>query len=99
LLLRKAVGPATAKTITALAVVGRMGLTNYLWQSVAMAAIFLPYGANLDGKLPLWTMPLVAILIYAPCWPVSSWWLAHFRFGPVEWLWRSFTYWRWQPFQ
>jgi uncharacterized protein len=29
----------------------------------------------------------------------SRWWLARFRFGPLEWLWRSATYGRWQPFR
>jgi uncharacterized protein len=28
---------------------------------------------------------------------VSPIWLAQFRFGPAEWLWRSLTYWQRQP--
>jgi uncharacterized protein len=30
---------------------------------------------------------------------LSPWWLARFRFGPAEWLWRSLTYWKRQPFR
>jgi uncharacterized protein len=85
------------RTSTPLAVVGRMGLTNYLWQSVAMSALFLPYGAALDGKLPYWSMPVVALAIFVPCWPFSAWWLSRFQFGPAEWVWRCFTYGRLQP--
>jgi uncharacterized protein len=85
------------RTSTPLAVIGRMGLTNYLCQSVAMSALFLPYGAALDGKLPYWSMPVVALVIFAPCWPFSAWWLSRFQFGPAEWLWRCFTYGRLQP--
>jgi uncharacterized protein len=80
-----------------LATIGRMGLTNYLWQSVAMSALFLPYGANLEGKLPVWGVTLMAVAIFIACWPMSSWWMARFRFGPAEWLWRCITYGKLQP--
>jgi uncharacterized protein len=29
----------------------------------------------------------------------SQWWLQKFRFGPAEWLWRSLTYLKRQPFR
>lgn len=77
--------------------IGRIGLTNYLWQSVAMSVLFLPYGFRLDQRLPYWTMPLLALGIYLPCSPASTWWLSRFRFGPSEWLWRCLTYARLQP--
>lgn len=80
-----------------LATIGRMGLTNYLWQSVAMSALFLPYGANLEAAIPVWSLALIAVAIFIAGWPMSSWWLARFRFGPAEWLWRCITYARWQP--
>ena len=81
----------------ALAVVGRMGLTNYLWQSVAMSLLFLPYGLRLDGKLPVRAYPLIGVIIFASHLPLSTWWLARYRFGPAEWLWRTATYGRLQP--
>ena len=80
-----------------LAIIGRMGLTNYLWQSVAMSTLFLPYGASLEGKVPVWGLALIAIAIFVACWPMSVWWLSRFRFGPAEWLWRSITYAQFQP--
>lgn len=40
----------------------------------------------------------MAAAIYSGELYVSVWWLGHFRFGPVEWLWRSLTYRRRQPF-
>jgi len=80
-----------------LATIGRMGLTNYLWQSVAMSALFLPYGANLEAAIPVWGLTLVAVGIFIAGWTMSSWWLARFRFGPAEWLWRCITYAQVQP--
>ncbi len=80
-----------------LAAVGRMALTNYLLQSVICASLFFGYGLGLFGHvgrfwlwgfiLGIWLLQLV----------VSPWWLARFRFGPAEWLWRTLTYWRLQP--
>jgi uncharacterized protein len=77
--------------------IGRMGLTNYLWQSVAMSVLFLPYGFGLADKLPFWTYPLIAVPIFLSHIPLSAWWLARYRFGPVEWLWRAATYARVDP--
>ena len=80
-----------------LAIIGRMALTNYLWQSVAMSLLFLPYGLRLEGTFPLWAYPLIALGIFLSHLPLSAWWLARYRFGPVEWLWRTATYGRRQP--
>lgn len=85
------------RRVAPLAMIGRMGLTNYLWQSVAMSILFLSYGAALEGQVPIWALPLIAVGIYLPCWPMSAWWLARFRFGPAEWVWRCITYARLQP--
>ena len=41
-------------------------------------------------------MLLAAAILVFQC-VFSALWLKAFRFGPLEWLWRSFTYWRWQP--
>ena len=79
------------------AAVGRMALTNYLMHSVIFTTIFYGYGLGLYGQVPrLWQMPFVAAMIGFQLW-FSTWWLARYRFGPVEWLWRSLTYWRRQP--
>lgn len=80
-----------------LAAVGRMALTNYLMHSAVMAIIFFGFGLGLFGRverfgllgfvLGMWILQLI----------VSPIWLKHFRFGPVEWLWRTLTYFKRQP--
>ncbi len=81
----------------AVAAVGRMALTNYLMQSLICTTIFYGYGfgfyENLDrtGQLGIVVAVCLAQLIISPLW------LKAFRYGPFEWLWRSVTYWRWQP--
>ena len=79
------------------AAVGQMALTNYLMHSIVMTALFYGWGLGLYGTVPrFWQMAFVAGLAGVQLM-LSSWWLARFRFGPVEWLWRSLTYWRRQP--
>lgn len=79
------------------AAVGRMAFTNYLLHSIILTTIFYGYGFGLYGTIPrIWQMGFVVAVIGFQLW-LSPWWLARFRFGPAEWLWRSFTYWRLQP--
>jgi uncharacterized protein len=76
---------------------GRMALTNYLLQSLVCTAIFYHYGLGFFEQLPrAWQVPFVLVL-YALQVVFSHWWLARFRFGPAEWLWRSLTYLKPQP--
>lgn len=76
------------------AAVGRMALTNYLMHSVLLTTVFYGYGLGLYGSVPrAWQMAFVVALVGFQLW-FSTWWLARFRFGPVEWLWRSATYWK-----
>ncbi len=75
-----------------LAAVGRMPLTNYLMQSIIATTIFNSYGFGLYGQLgPAWGL-VISLAIYMVQILYSSWWMAHFRFGPLEWLWRAATY-------
>jgi len=76
------------------AAVGRMALTNYLMHSVLLTTVFYGYGLGLYGSIPrAWQMAFVVAVIGFQLW-FSTWWLERFRFGPVEWLWRSATYWK-----
>lgn len=76
------------------AAVGRMALTNYLMHSLVLTSIFYGYGLGLFGSVPrMAQMAFVAGVVGFQLW-FSTWWLARFRFGPVEWLWRSATYWK-----
>lgn len=80
-----------------LSYVGRMALTNYLLQTVICTTLFYGYGLGLYGKIGIAAGILLTILIYALQIPFSKWWLSHYRFGPMEWLWRSATYLKLQP--
>ncbi len=81
-----------------LAPVGRMALTNYLSQSVVSALFFYGYGLGHYGWPRLWQVGFV-LVVYALQVVASRWWLAHFRFGPMEWVWRTLSYGRRQPFR
>lgn len=88
---------AWRRHLAPLAAVGRMALTNYLLQTLICTTLFYSYGFGLFGKVgPAWGVVL-SIAIYAVQVPLSVLWLRRFRFGPMEWLWRSLTYLRWQP--
>ena len=80
-----------------LAPVGRMALTNYLLQSLLWTWIFYGHGLGLWGQLPRWSHPLFVLAFFAVQVGFSHWWMARFRFGPAEWLWRSLTYLSLQP--
>lgn len=77
---------------TPLAAVGRMSLSNYLTQSVVMTLLFYPYGLGLAQRVGPATALLLALLLFTLQAVVSIVWLRYFRYGPVEWLWRSLTY-------
>jgi uncharacterized protein len=80
-----------------LAPVGQMALTNYLAQSVVTSVLFLGWGFGLGGRLDYAAQLLVVAAIWALQVVVSPIWLARYRFGPAEWLWRSLTYGKRQP--
>lgn len=71
---------------------GRMALTNYLMQSVIATTLFFSYGLGLYGKVNIWQGMLLTLAIYIVQVVWSDIWLRHFRFGPMEWLWRTLTY-------
>ncbi|GAA3727309.1 DUF418 domain-containing protein [Plantactinospora mayteni] len=77
-----------------LAPAGRMALSNYLGQSVLCAFLFTGYGLALIGTVGSLATAGIAIAIFAVQVVASRWWLRRFRFGPMEWLLRSVTYWR-----
>jgi uncharacterized protein len=77
--------------------VGKMAFTNYLVQTIICGFIFLGIGFGLFGKLQRYELYFIVFgiwiiqLIYSPLW------LKYFRYGPIEWLWRSLTYSKIQP--
>lgn len=76
---------------------GRIPLTNYFTQCIAMALIMFPYGFGLDGKLYSQHLFLITVLIFILQVLFSVFWMRHFLYGPIEWLWRSITYLKFQP--
>lgn len=89
--------PAWRARLYRLAPLGRMALTNYLLQSLIATLIFYGYGLGLFGQVGIAAGVLITIAIYLVNYAVSHWWLGRYRFGPVEWLWRTLTYGRRQP--
>jgi uncharacterized membrane protein YeiB len=77
--------------VSALAPAGRMALTNYLGQSLISTFIFYGYGLGLWG-LPRSLQLVYVIVFFTVQVIVSRWWLNRYRYGPMEWLWRGFTY-------
>jgi uncharacterized protein len=74
------------------AAVGRMALTNFLFTALIGAFIGWPWGLGLYGEIMPATGLTIAIGLFVFQVFASHWWTRRFRFGPVEWLWRSFTY-------
>ncbi|SDS33535.1 uncharacterized protein SAMN05444162_1252 [Paenibacillaceae bacterium GAS479] len=74
------------------AAVGKLSLTNYLMQSVICTTIFYGYGLGWFGKIGVGAGILLAVLIYSAQLFASSWYVSHFRIGPVERLLRMGTY-------
>lgn len=77
--------------------VGRMSLTSYISQSVICFILFYGVGFGLYGSVrPVVAMGIV-VIVYSLQVIGCKWWLERYRFGPVEWLWRSLTYKKKQP--
>ena len=79
--------------------VGQMALTNYVMQSIICTLVFFGYGLNWFAELQFYQLFFVVLGIWALQILVSPLWLRAFQFGPLEWLWRSLTYARLQPFR
>ena len=71
---------------------GRMAFTNYLAQSVILGWIFYGYGLGLFGRLGVTSALAIGVAVYFVQVPFSAWWLRRYRYGPVEWLWRTLMY-------
>src|SRR5262249_15685525 len=80
-----------------LAAIGRMALSNYLMQSILCTTIFEGWGFGLFGEMDRIRLLGVVAAIWLGLLAVSPIWLRYFRFGPMEWLWGSLTYWTRYP--
>jgi len=89
--------PKAAMWLSPLAWLGRMALTNYIMQSLICTTIFYGYGLGLYGKVSTSASFLLIFALYLGQILISRLWLQRFRYGPLEWLWRSLTYGKRQP--
>lgn len=89
--------PSWEKRLSFFAPYGRMALTNYVMQSVIGTFILFGWGLGYLGQIrSLYLFVMALIVIYLQTM-FSKYWLKKFKYGPLEWLWRSGTYLKWQP--
>ncbi|MEO1021884.1 MAG: DUF418 domain-containing protein [Bacteroidota bacterium] len=79
------------------AAIGQMALTNYIMQSVIGVFLFYGVGFGLFAQFERYEQVFVVFGIWVLQFLWSKHWLTRFRFGPLEWVWRSLTYWKFQP--
>ncbi|MEA2890520.1 MAG: uncharacterized protein QOI05_1313 [Bradyrhizobium sp.] len=89
--------PSGKRMLAWAAPVGRMAFSNYLGQSVILGWIFYGYGFGLFGRASVTAALAIGVSVYAAQVGISAWWLRRYRYGPVEWLWRSLMYGSRQP--
>lgn len=89
--------PAWRRRLLVLAPVGRMPLTTYFGQSLLCTFIFYGWGLGLLGRVSATACVPLSLALFGLQVILAGQWLRRFRFGPVEWVWRSLTYGRAQP--
>ncbi|WP_373493648.1 DUF418 domain-containing protein [Aquiflexum sp.] len=91
--------PKMQKTLSCFAPYGRMALTNYVFQSLIGTFLFFNWGLGFLGQFRNIELLIIAFLIIGVQMIISWYWLKKFKYGPIEWLWRSLTYLKVQPFR
>jgi len=84
--------PWGKKILMPFAAVGRTAFTNYIMQSVIATTLFYNYGFGLYGKVNPFLGLFISLGIFFVQLIISNYWLKHFRYGPLEWVWRIATY-------
>lgn len=85
--------------LSRLSPVGQTALTTYVGQSVLGTFLLYGHGLNWSGEIGAATALALAFAIFAVQLTLATVWLRYFRFGPLEWVWRSATFGRLQPFR
>jgi uncharacterized protein len=83
--------------ISRLAAVGRMAFTCYIAETLLCTTLFYGRGFGLFGRVDRLGQVLVTLSVWLLLLLSARRWLEHFRFGPLEWLWRTLTYGRVEP--
>ena len=76
---------------------GKMALTNYLMHTTLFSLLFYSYGLGLYGSLSPVQLIVISIGVFLFQVILSKTWLHYFSYGPLEWIWRSFTYKKFLP--
>jgi uncharacterized protein len=87
----------TRRLFSVFAPMGRMAFTNYVMQSLICGFVFFGYGLGQFGQIGATSGFAIAVAIYVVQIVLSRWWLRRYRFGPIEWLWRTLMYGTAQP--
>ncbi|MGM8214701.1 DUF418 domain-containing protein [Bacillaceae bacterium W0354] len=77
--------------------IGKLSLSNYVMQSVICFFLFYGVGLNLYNQLNVVTLMFIAVAIYTVQLIISKWYVKHYYFGPLEWIYRTLTYGKRQP--
>jgi len=85
------------RLLAPLAAAGRTALSGYVGQSLVALLIFSGFGLGWYGRTPPTIVVTLTVLLFLGQVLLCNLWLRRFRFGPLEWLWRSLTYARVQP--
>ena len=83
----------------ALAAVGKMTLSNYLFTAIFTTILFYGFGFGLYGQLERYQLYYIVAGFWIFQLIVSPVWLKYFKYGPAEWLWQSLTYQKIQDFR
>ncbi|MDL2222171.1 DUF418 domain-containing protein [Parabacteroides sp. OttesenSCG-928-N08] len=75
-----------------MAPVGRMSVTNYMMQGLIGVPLFYGFGLNLAIEISFLQSMLIGLVIYAFQLLLSNWWMKQHYYGPMEWLWRTATW-------
>jgi len=87
------------KVLSVLAPVGKMAFSNYIMHSLIGNFVFLGAGLGYIGKVGPFYYTFFGIGVFIVQIFISTLWLKYFNYGPLEWLWRSATYRKWQVFR
>ena len=80
-----------------LSAVGQMAFTNYVMHTLICTFVFYGYGLNQYAEWQFYQLYYLVVAIWVLQLIVSPTWLRYYQFGPLEWVWRSLTYWQRQP--
>jgi uncharacterized protein len=89
--------PLGERLLRGLVPVGKTALTCYVSQTIIVTFVLYGWGLGRLGELGAAAMVSLGAAVFGSQMIAASIWLRHFRFGPVEWVWRTVTYGRLQP--